>query len=65
MIFALGHMGNWDEAGAWIIAAGAGSFTTVMERLKPESVYDKFVAFRERLGMEVLPASGGSTASTG
>ena len=60
VIFALPHMGNWDQAGAWIIHQGAGSFTTVMERLKPESVYDRFVAFREGLGMEVLPASGGA-----
>src|ERR1039457_6257858 len=60
VVFALPHMGNWDQAGAWIIAKGAGSFTTVMERVKPESVYARFVAFREGLGMEVLPASGGS-----
>jgi phosphatidylinositol dimannoside acyltransferase len=59
VIFALPHMGNWDEAGAWIIGQGAGSFTTVMERLEPESLYQRFVAFREGLGMEVLPASGG------
>ena len=37
-VIALPHMGNWDQAGAWIIAKGAGSFTTVMERLKPETV---------------------------
>jgi KDO2-lipid IV(A) lauroyltransferase len=61
VVFALPHMGNWDQAGAWIIARGAGSFTTVMERLKPESVYERFVAFREGLGMEVLPASGGNS----
>jgi lauroyl/myristoyl acyltransferase len=61
VVFALPHMGNWDQAGAWIIARGAGSFTTVMERLKPESVYDRFLAFREGLGMEVLPASGGNS----
>jgi len=60
VVIALPHMGNWDQAGAWIIAKGAGSFTTVMERLKPEAVYDRFVAFREGLGMEVLPASGGT-----
>ncbi len=60
IVFALPHMGNWDQAGAWIMAKGAGSITTVMERLKPESVYEKFVAFREGLGMEVLPASGGA-----
>jgi phosphatidylinositol dimannoside acyltransferase len=59
VVIALPHMGNWDQAGAWIIARGAGSFTTVMERLKPESVYERFVTFREGLGMEVLPASGG------
>jgi phosphatidylinositol dimannoside acyltransferase len=65
VVFALAHMGNWDAAGAWIIAQGAGSFTTVMERLKPESVYDRFVAFREGLGMEVLPASGGAVSRFG
>jgi len=59
VVFALPHMGNWDQAGAWIIGQGAGSFTTVMERLEPESLYKRFVAFREGLGMEVLPASGG------
>jgi phosphatidylinositol dimannoside acyltransferase len=61
VIFALPHMGNWDQAGAWIIARGAGSFTTVAERVEPESVYERFVAFREGLGMEVLPASGGAS----
>jgi phosphatidylinositol dimannoside acyltransferase len=65
VVFALPHMANWDWAGAWIIAEGAGSFTTVMERLKPESVYDRFVAFREGLGMEVLPASGGAVSRFG
>ncbi len=63
VIFALPHMGNYDQAAAWIIAHGAGSFTTVAERLKPESLYDKFIAFREGLGMEVLPASGGAVST--
>ena len=35
------------------------------ERLKPESLYDRFVAFRESLGMEVLPASGGTVRAFG
>ena len=30
-------MGNWDKAGAWIVAKVAGSLTAVMERVKPES----------------------------
>ncbi len=62
VVFALPHMGNYDLAGAWVIATGAGSVTTVAERVKPESVYSRFVAFREGLGVEVLPASGGRAA---
>jgi phosphatidylinositol dimannoside acyltransferase len=58
VIFALPHMGNYEQAGAWIVLRGAGSFTTVMERLKPESVYEAFVSFRQSLGMEVLPLTG-------
>jgi len=61
VIFALPHMGNWEHAGAWIVLRGAGKFTTVAERLRPESLYDRFVAFREGLGMEVLPHSGGAS----
>jgi phosphatidylinositol dimannoside acyltransferase len=60
-VVALPHMGNFDAAGAWIISTGVGKFTTVAERLKPESVYQRFVAFRESLGFEVLPASGGNS----
>jgi len=65
VVFALPHMGNYDLAAAWILAKGAGSVATVAERLKPESVYDRFVAFRERLGVEVLPASGGPGSAFG
>ena len=59
VVIALPHMGNFEQAGAWVVARGAGSFTTVAERLRPESVYEAFVRFRERLGMEVLPLTGG------
>ena len=61
VVFALPHTGNWEVAGAWIIARGAGKFTTVAERLKPESVFMRFLAFRESLGFEVLPATGGNS----
>ena len=57
-ILALPHSGNWDQAGAWCGATGV-PFTTVAERLRPESLYDRFVAFRESLGMEVLALTGG------
>ncbi len=61
VVFGLPHTGNWEVAGAWIIARGAGKFTTVAERLKPESVFLRFLAFRESLGFEVLPATGGNS----
>ena len=59
VILALPHMGNWDAAGAWCVQLGM-PFTTVAERLRPESLFDRFVAFRESLGMEVLPLTGGA-----
>src|SRR5258708_39180862 len=65
VVFALPHMGSYDLAGAWVIAKGAGSVTTVAERLKPESVYDRFVAFRAALGIDVLPASVGTSSAVG
>ena len=59
VIYALPHSGQYEVAGAWIIAKGAGSFTTVAERLKPDAVFQKFLRFRQGLGMEVLPITGG------
>ena len=59
VIFALPHMGDFEQAGLWVNLVGAGSFTTVAERLEPEAVFQKFLAFRESLGMEVLPTTGG------
>jgi phosphatidylinositol dimannoside acyltransferase len=57
MVGALAHQGNWDHAGAWSTFELA-KVTTVAERLRPEGVYDRFVGFRERLGMEILPLTG-------
>ncbi|HZB33665.1 MAG TPA: phosphatidylinositol mannoside acyltransferase [Streptosporangiaceae bacterium] len=63
VIVALPHMGNYDHGGAWLAIMGV-PFTTVMERLEPASLFDRFVAFRERLGMEVLPHTGGGAFGT-
>ncbi|MCC9305663.1 phosphatidylinositol mannoside acyltransferase [Kitasatospora sp. RB6PN24] len=57
-ILALPHMANWDLAGAWVVRHLGYTFTTVAERLKPESLFDRFVAYREGLGMEVLALTG-------
>jgi lauroyl/myristoyl acyltransferase len=64
VILALPHMANWDLAGAWVTTRLETPFTTVAERLKPETLYDRFVAYREGLGMEVLPHSGGTAFGT-
>lgn len=64
VVLALPHMGNYDLAGAWVTTKLGVPFATVAERLKPESLYDRFVAYREGLGMEVLPHTGGSAFGT-
>jgi KDO2-lipid IV(A) lauroyltransferase len=58
VIAFLGHMGNWDLAGAWGTTS-LGTVTTVVERLEPEEVFEDFLAFRESLGMTIIPLTGG------
>lgn len=57
-VLALPHSGNWDMAGMWLVRY-YGRFSTVAERLKPESLYQRFVDYRESLGFEIFPLSGG------
>ena len=57
-VVALPHSGNWDVAGVWAVA-NYGEFATVAERLKPESLYRRFVDYRESLGFEILATTGG------
>ena len=59
VIYALPHMGDFEQAGRWVNLVGAGSIVAPAERLRPESVFRKFLAFREGLGMEIVPTSGG------
>ena len=54
----LGHLGNWDMAGAWA-TTNLGPVVTVAERLEPEQVFEEFLAFREELGMTIIPLTGG------
>ena len=62
-VAALSHSGNWDLVGLWFTQNHRG-LTTVAERLKPESLFDRFVAYRESLGMEVLPLTGDANTYT-
>ncbi|MDY6811726.1 MAG: phosphatidylinositol mannoside acyltransferase, partial [Actinomycetota bacterium] len=58
VILALPHTGNWDMAGVWLVQ-NYGRFATVAERLEPESLFTRFVEYRESLGFEIFPLSGG------
>ncbi len=58
VIVFLGHIGNWDLGGAWSTTHLA-PVHTVAERLQPEELFDQFLAFRERLGMRIVPLTGG------
>ncbi|MGI8415007.1 MAG: phosphatidylinositol mannoside acyltransferase [Nakamurella sp.] len=64
VVLALPHSGNWDIAGLTVCSA-FGGMTTVAERLEPASLYRRFVEFRESLGMEVLPLTGGDASVSG
>ncbi len=61
VVLALPHLANWDAAAAWVTSHG-WPMITVAERLKPESVFEQFLAYRESLGMRVLPLTGGERA---
>ena len=58
VIVAVPHAGNWDHAGAYFCAKGA-RVNTVAEHLKPEKLFQKFLAHRERMGMNVLDLNAG------
>ncbi len=67
VVLAITHSGNWDAAGVWLVqtlrALGREpSFTTVTARLRPESLYRRFVDYRSSLGFEVVAAGDDSTA---
>jgi phosphatidylinositol dimannoside acyltransferase len=59
-IVAVGHLGNWDAAGAWVGARGQ-LLVTVAEVLRPRRRFDFFVEHRARLGMKIFPAETGVT----
>ena len=63
-ILALPHTGNYDVAGLWLIDRYHKPFTTVAERLRPAWLFDRFVAYRESIGMEVLALTGGDQTPT-
>lgn len=54
VVVALPHAGNWDHAGSYFCLKGA-RLVTVAEVLKPRALFEKFLEYRQAIGMEVLP----------
>ena len=54
VVVSLPHAGNWDHAGSYFCSRGA-RLVTVAEVLKPRALFEKFLAYRQAIGMEVLP----------
>ena len=52
-IVALPHAGNWDHAAAYFCSTGI-PLTAVVEKLKPEAIFKKFLAYRESIGIEAI-----------
>lgn len=57
VVVALPHSGNWDMAGLWFVRHH-GVFSTVVERLQPEALYQRFVDYRGSLGFDIVPLTG-------
>lgn len=52
-IVALPHSGNWDHAAAYFCSTGI-NLTAVVEKLKPEAIFKKFLDYRESIGIEAI-----------
>ena len=52
-IIALPHAGNWDHAAAYFCSTGI-PVTAVVEKLKPEAIFKKFLAYRQSIGIEAI-----------
>jgi KDO2-lipid IV(A) lauroyltransferase len=57
VVVSLPHAGNWDHAGSFFCSQGI-ALVTVVERLKPEKLFNKFLEYRTEIGMEALPLDG-------
>jgi lauroyl/myristoyl acyltransferase len=59
-VVVVGHLGNWDAAGAWVGSTGR-KLVTVAEVLRPRRMFEFFVRHRAKLGMTIYGAEPGVT----
>lgn len=61
VVLAAPHLGGWDFGGAWLAQHGFRPLA-VAEELEPPELFDWFVSWRRRLGVDIVPV--GPTAGT-
>jgi phosphatidylinositol dimannoside acyltransferase len=54
-ILVLPHLGSWEWCAYWLTQVEGHKVTAVVERVEPPALFDWFVEFRQRIGIEVVP----------
>jgi phosphatidylinositol dimannoside acyltransferase len=54
-MLVLPHLGSWEWCAYWLTRVRNVPVTAVVERVEPPALFDWFVEFRERIGMEIVP----------
>jgi KDO2-lipid IV(A) lauroyltransferase len=62
VVIAAPHLGGWEWAARYLIGRGL-HVAVAVEALEPPEVFEWFVGFRERLGMEVVPLGPGAAGA--
>jgi lauroyl/myristoyl acyltransferase len=61
-ILALPHLGGWEWGGAWLVGLGY-KLEAVAEVLEPAELFEWFVSWRRRIGIQIIPVGPGSGAA--
>ncbi len=59
-ILALPHLGGWEWGAAWLYREKNMHVSAVVERVKPDDVFNWFIKLRQSYGIEVIPLGKGS-----
>lgn len=65
-ILVMPHLGTWEWAAWWLALIPKMKVTAVVEPLEPPEVFEWFLSFRQRLGMDIIalgPDAGGRLAA--
>jgi phosphatidylinositol dimannoside acyltransferase len=54
-MLVLPHLGSWEWCAYWLTRVRKVPVTAVVERLEPPELFDWFVEFRQRIGMQIVP----------